>query len=222
MERKAVSVGEGSRCARFEVVRLTPELREQAVGVLAEAFATEEITSYHFDPEDPSMRRRHAAIVERMVETNLRLGMPLFAAVEDGCVAGVAVVKDPRIEVPRRLKISSWLHIAPLLLRHPLRSRRFRVAVKHPKELLEPYLNFQMLAVRPEMQGMGVGGLLMEHVMAFTRADAGISGIYLITGSARKRDTYERRGCRTVAVRELDGLQIYHMFWPNPSFPPQA
>lgn len=216
--------GESRRPRGVEVIGLTPELRKQAVDVLADAFSTEEITSYSFDPDDVSMRRRHAALLDHMVGVGLRVGAPIFAAVEDGRVAGVAVVRDPRIKIPRRLRISSWFslmfRIAPLLLRHPLRSRRFRAAVKHPEELIEPYFNFQMLAVRPELQGMGAGGLLMEHVLSFARADAGISGIYLITGSDRKRDTYARRGCRTITVRELDGLNIYHMFWSNPSFSP--
>lgn len=216
MKEKNSDIGE-----RVEVVGLTPELREQAVGVLVEAFGFEEITAYSFNLEDTSKRRRYTTLIDYMVGMSLRLGAPLFAAVEDGRVAGVAVVRDPRIKIPKRLKISSWLtlmfRLAPLLVRHPVRVRRFRAAVKHPEGLVAPYFTFQMLAVRPELQGMGTGSMLMERVLDFARADPGISGIYLITGSARKRDIYARRGCSTITVRELDGLSIYHMFWPNPS-----
>lgn len=213
------SDGEG---AGMEIVSLAPELVEEAAALLAEAFRTEEITSYHVDMSRTSAMRRMRIMDGILLRLYLEAGRPVVAAVNNGNLVGVGLVRDPRRRVSARravaLALPNLFQLAALFAPRPLRTVRVIKAVKHPKVLSKPFFTFEVLGVHPDHQGMGAGKALMRRVQAMVEEDPEISGIYLNTGSEKNQAFYESLGYDTMRVVDLGQVRIYHMFWHNPAF----
>jgi GNAT superfamily N-acetyltransferase len=208
--------------AGVEVVTITPELKEEATAVLVEAFKTEETTAYHVDMERPSSLRRMAILDGIYLQLYLEAGRPLYAAVRDGRVVGVGVVRDPSLSMPKWRAAALFLPNLPQILllfaRRPLRFLRILAAAKHPKGLTKPYFTFEALGVHPDHQGEGAGSALMRKAQALGKENPALSGIYLNTGSEKNRGFYESLGYDTLRIEDLGAVKVYHMFWQNPAF----
>lgn len=208
--------------AEIEVVRLTPELRNQATDVLVEAFKTEETTNYHVDMKRPSAPRRMRIVDDIFMRLYLEADRPIFVAVRDGRVTGVGMVLDPRKPIDKRRAAALVLPNLPQILalfgRRPVRSLRVLNAAKHPKGLTKPFFTFEALGVHPDYQGQGVGGALMREAQALLHGEKAISGIYLNTGSEKNRGFYESLGYDTLRIDDLGAVKVYHMFWQSPAF----
>ena len=208
--------------AGVDVVRLVPELEEQAVEVLVQAFKTEETTAYHLDTTRPSTVRRMAVLDGIFLQLYLEAGRTVLGAMRDGRVVGVALVRDPRINLSKMRAAALFLsrshQLVLLYARRPLRFLRVMWGAKSPKGLTKPYFTFEVLGIHPDHQGMGAGKALMREVQAMVEEDPSISGIYLNTGSERNQAFYESLDYATLRIVDLKAVKIYHMFWRNPAF----
>ncbi|RJP30784.1 MAG: GNAT family N-acetyltransferase [Actinobacteria bacterium] len=206
----------------IEIVRLTGELTGQATQVLVEAFKTEETTAYHLDTGRPATQRRMAILDGIFLRMYLEADRPILAAVKEGRVVGVGMVRDPRMPVSGKRAVVLFVPHLPQLLalfaRHPIRLLRVVKAARCPKGLAEPFFTFEALGVHPGHQGEGAGKALMRAVQAVVEEDPGISGIYLNTGSAKNQAFYESLGYGTLRIADLGAVKVYHMFWRNPAF----
>lgn len=206
----------------MEVVAVTPGMVEEVTGVLVEAFKGEETTNYHLDMKNPSTPRRMAVVDGIYVRLYLEAGRPVLAAVNNGRVTGVGMVRDPRIHISRRRAVSfiarNLHHILALYGRRPIHGLRILRAVRQPRGLTKPYFTFEALGVHPDHQGKGAGRALMRAVQASLEGEQRISGIYLSTGSEKNRAFYERLGYDTLRVDDLGEVKVYHLFWQNPTF----
>lgn len=216
-------MGEGNdnAAAGIEITSITPELKKEVTDVLVEAFKTEETTVYHLDVERPSTLRRMAILDGIFVQLYQEAGRPGLAALKDGRVAGVGLIRDPRIPISKRraaaLVIPGLYQILALFAHRPVRSLRILAAAKHPKGLTKPYFTFEALGVHPHHQGQGVGKALMRKVQAAVSEDPELSGMYLNTGSEKNRAFYESLGYDTLRIDDLGAVKVYHMFWQNPA-----
>jgi len=208
--------------AALEIVEITPELKERAVTVLLEAFKAEEITSYQIDMGRPSSLRRAGILDGIFLQLYLESGRPLLAALDNGQLAGVGVIRDPRIPISKRRATSLFIpnlpQIAALYAPRLVRSLRLLAATRPPKGLIKPYFTFEALGVHPDHQGKGVGMALMRKAQARVNENPEISGIYLITGSEKNQGFYESLGYDTLRINELGPVKAYHMFWQSPAF----
>jgi ribosomal protein S18 acetylase RimI-like enzyme len=78
----------------------------------------------------------------------------------------------------------------------------------------EPHLHLQLLAVRPERQGRGIGSALMAPVLE--RADRDGVPAYLEATSERNRALYERYGFAFRGPVPLPGGPALHAMWRDP------
>ena len=168
-----------------------PEDREAAIGVLAASFVgfgpADQVVGV--DDKAPDRRRR-------MFEMALKKGarQNVIVAERDGRIDGVLTYADRPDCIPSARDSLAAVRIAgPRLL--PL-IRDFREFDKaHPRT---PHRHLPVLGVRPEAQGLGIGGLLMSEY-ARRCDEAGLEG-YLETtrwadASRRARERlYERHG----------------------------
>lgn len=145
-----------SRELPTEVREFRPEDREAAIEVLAASFQG-------FGPADqvagvgdkaPDRRRR-------MFEMTIKKGAKhnVIVAERDGRIEGVLTYADRPDCIPSARDSLAAVRIAgPRLL---ALIRNFRVVDKaHPKT---PHRHLPVLGVRPEAQGLGIGGLLMSE-----------------------------------------------------------
>ncbi len=220
-ERKNMSEKNRSAPAH-EIVAVSPELAQQAVKVLVEAFKDEEVTSFEIDTSRPSALRRLGVLDGIFIKSYMDAGRPVMAAVRDGSVVGVGVLRDPRLPVSKRRATALVLrNLAPLIALfapRPLRALRVEFAAKAPKSLAKPYFTFEALGVHPDHHGRGIGSALMREAQGMVAAVPALSGIYLNTGSERNQGFYHSLGYDTLRVDDLGPVKVYHMFWQNPAF----
>jgi len=76
----------------------------------------------------------------------------------------------------------------------------------HRQVMASPHWYLMALGVAPDHRGAGIGGTLIEPVLA--RADAAGVPCYLETQTERNVSFYERRGFRTVHEGEAPGLGV--------------
>ncbi len=215
--------GENARAsAGIEVRAITPELADRAVEVFVEAFKTEETTVYHLDMERPATPRRMAALDGIFLRLYMEAGRPVLAAVKNGEVIGIGIVRDPRLPVSKRraaaLVIPKMHQMLALFAPRPLRTMRIFLTARPPRGLTKPHFTFEALGVHPDFQGLGAGRMLMREVQSLAEENPAISGIYLNTGSERNRAFYESLGYDTLRIDDLGAVRVYHMFWRNPAF----
>ncbi len=217
-----MNAGKSSLTGDVRVAELSVGLKDQAVEVLVEAFKTEETTAYYLDTDRPSTIRRMAMLDDFFVQLYLEAGRPVIAAMKDGRVVGVGLVRDPRKPISKRRAGALFLPAFPQLLllfaRRPLRSLRVMKAARHPRGLSRPFFTFEALGIHPDHQGKGAGRALMQEAQAMVGDDHAVSGIYLNTGSEKNRAFYESLGYVTLRIDDLGPVGIYHMFWHNPAF----
>ena len=220
----AIDLETSASTSPVTIVPLEEENLLEAARVLAEAFATEAFTDATFDVRDDRVEDALERVVEIRLRAHLEASQPVFVAMTDGAVVGVAVVDRPGFTTSR-------LRILQLLAPHPLTVvrllRRIDWAGSYhvgrtvtPPDVLPPaHYTLEAIGVDPVAQGAGVGRSLLEAVHNLVECDIGASGSYLVTADEPNRCLYERFGYETVATKRANDLTAYHMFRPNGTDP---
>jgi len=187
--------------------------------VMVDAFAAEGINAYAFDfARGGTLRaRRRAARVELL--SFLQTGALILVARRGGRIVGGAIVdKNTRKSWGSRLRHTPRWFLAALPLLPAVRWDRL-LEVRRATSLTQPivgaYYTLAAVAVHPDVQGRGIGRMLLQTVHAFCEQDPVALGVYLYTGDWKNRMMYEREGYETLEVRKTGTLTVYHMFRTN-------
>ncbi|WP_198042774.1 MULTISPECIES: GNAT family N-acetyltransferase [Actinoalloteichus] len=180
---------------------------DQAVGILTEAFMTEETTRWLF-PVDADRRECQAHYYLPLAHQAAAEG-GLFTA-EDTAAALWLPVAEDGVSAPD----FGADELPPPLAAHGERLITLLgvLAERHPRGLRHLHLSF--MGVLPAAQGRGLGSALLRRGLA--EADAAGLGVYLETASAGARALYERHGFQATgeAMRLPDGPEITGMWRP--------
>jgi GNAT superfamily N-acetyltransferase len=161
---------------------------------------------------DPAARRRDSPRYFHIFVDHAVHAGEVYATAEGdtGRLTGVALwfpftaALPPPVDYERRLK-----EIAGDAFDRACRLDAAREA-EHP---LEPHHHLAFLAVRPGLQGRGVGSALLDRHHA--RLDAAGLPAYLEANDPRNRDLYLRHGYQVRSVLELpDGPPLWTMWRP--------
>ncbi len=196
------------------VCRLAPQQQQRAAVVLTRAFHDDPIEKYVFP--DPVVRDRAYRL--------------MFAAVVHDCLAHGAVFTDSRVAgvacwlAPGKthltlgaMLLQARLGVALPLLRFKGQDRtRFQAVYQHIAEVHErvmPRSHWYLLAlgVDPAYQGQGVGGRLVQPILA--QADATGLPCYLEPVEERNVSFYQRRGFGIIAHEpvSMHGGPVWYM-----------
>ena len=139
-----------------------------------------------------SMLRRHAGLGAELMTDFIGPSPNIWVAELDGTVAGVAWVQDRLLPAPEE---QTW----KILRRHlPLdAAARAWVCSKmlHGVSVADDRLYLDSLAVDPDVEGRGVGGALLHHVIhEAERRHKAVVCLYVLDRDQRPRDMYRRRG----------------------------
>ncbi len=192
---------------------------DEAIEVFLDSFRTEAFTRSWLDLGRPGTRRSYGTLVHILAHLSLEAAYPLYAAVHEGSLAGLALVETPgRNLSPWKVLKRAVGHLPTLLplVGHLLRASHLPRLLRPPKSLPEHHFTLQIIAVHPEHQGKGVGRALMNQIDSLLQEDDRASGIYLVTGDTRNREIYEKAGYRTLETRSARDLTAHHMFRDRP------
>jgi GNAT superfamily N-acetyltransferase len=202
------------RRPEFEVRELLPEQERDAAVVLTDAF----IDDPGWRSVGPDNRRLRRAVERRYHRAALRIarrwGGPVFCALHDGQVVGVAVTFAPgRYPPPGR---SFAYEVPPFLLAGPAPSvRGLRVQSLMEREHLRgPHSYLWQLAAAPPWQRQGVGRRLIGRVAEGAERD-GVP-VFLETATPENVPYYASNGFEVVSEHPLPrGARMWFMVRPG-------
>ena len=141
---------------------------------------------------------------------------PLLGVMAQDRLAGVAMLNVPgaKFAEPARRGWAQKVRrsVGDTILSRLLRNAR-EVARHRPEE---PHLYLGTLAVRPDLQGSGIGRLLLESVSERSDRDPAARGVFLETENPKNVPLYEHFGYRIVGRYHYDQIKGTAMFHPCP------
>ena len=190
----------------YEPVRLDPSQRVQAAKVLARAFHDDPLYRLVL-PEEEQRARLASWLFERVVRYALLYGQVYTTPALEG-VACWLPPGQTRITIGRA--VHSGLYATPLKMGLAA-YRRFDAYSTYADRLHEHYAPeshwyLWVVGVDPPSQGQGIGGRLIQPVLA--RAGADGMACYLETGTQENVRFYEKYGFRVVAAGTVPGLEL--------------
>lgn len=179
--------------ARASILRLRSEDVGSVGNVLADSHANYPSFSYLFP--DQAKRRKILHSLFTGVARDAQPFGEVWAAVEDGRMLGAAVWLPPgAFPWSARRKLRGSVFFLPVLMYAPRSLNDFMHLGERAEEVFpkEPHWYLEVLGVRPEVQGMGLGTRLLEPVLA--RADEDGLPCYLETAREENLRFYRRLG----------------------------
>jgi GNAT superfamily N-acetyltransferase len=162
-----------------------------------------------------SYREALPTLVYMFVMARVLRGEPIVGVGERGALAGAALVSRPDGAAPptefETLREAVWGELGAAA-----RARYEAFGAAKPVTVSVPHLHLNVLGVRRDAQGGGVGRRLLEHVQSLSRDDATSQGVTLTTEDPVNVALYEHCGFEVVGhARVAPELETWGMFRKN-------
>jgi GNAT superfamily N-acetyltransferase len=196
--------------ANVEVAPLSAQSIRATARMLAHAF-WDYPESVHLAKSEFRRRRVLPAYLADECRTAVACDTGLRASIGTDIKGALLYMKPESYPVPLRQEVAQAIHLAPMLpwaatsLPEILRNRAAQRA-GHPKE---PHFYIKVLGTDPELQGAGIGSLLLSGVVA--RADSAELGCYLTTAKEENVSWYARFGF--VVTEEFNPTPTWPRVW---------
>jgi len=195
---------------------IPPDKIEEAIDVMLTAFKDESLTSSWLDLSDPKLKIAYAAALKIIYIIHLDSGDPIYTALENDRIVGVAALSTPTAKKNKFKSAILIIKNLPRLVRLvPAAIKAARplfAATKPPDSLPKNHCTLEVLAVDPGYQCKGIGRHLLDHVHHHHFDKNNISGIFLVTGDEKNVNIYKRFGYEVVEKRQINSTIAYHMF----------
>lgn len=186
---------------------------DQAAGVIAKSFQTEEFAKNTFDFSDPETERLFAELLKIELKVFKKHNEKVSVALYDGNVAGVFSVKvtDDRHGFSMfKQVLKSVRKVVPVAKRVKYKNLfRLYSAMQKPKSIPKEAILLEMLAVSPDYQGKGIGRAMMNALDEYSETVG--RPIYLYTANEENVDYYEKLGYKTLVTIKKKDFTAFHM-----------
>lgn len=194
------------------IIKLGREHANEAVNVMAKAFAS--YLPMHFVLGDSAVGLEEGvAHIQRFyLDIFLEHDWPALGCVVDERVVGVALISPPERDEDETI-------MKPLIAR--LQSRIGEEALQRlahyegESESIEPlgrYHYLGILAVDPDAQRIGIGTMILRHLMTLVETDERSSGLCLSTEMPENVGYYLGHGFEVVATKEIADFTSWCMY----------
>lgn len=203
------------------IVKMTRDRRDEAVAVLAWAFADYPLMHYFFAEQRPD-QATYAAVLRAMFtvacERRLVNGWPLAGYAVAGELVGVAALNDPALPAPPDdppTLQAAWARL------HELAGPRAMERIEHFGQITraaypeQPHLYLGAIGVVPAARGQGYARLLLDEVHRRAARHPTATGVALDTETAPNVRLYEHMGYRQTRHAQLGPVDIWVLFRPN-------
>lgn len=192
-------------------VRLAPVQRERAVETLVQAFRPDPMYAY-ICPDETERVRSTRALWDALIRVTLVYG-EVWTTAEVSGVACWLLPGNTEINFLRMLRTGFALARAMMRFGGPARRRAMGVISYtdelHRRAMPGPHWYLWALGVAPVSQGQGIGGSLLQPVLA--RADAAGQPCYLETETERNVTFYRKHGFDVLTAEAAPGHGL--MLW---------
>ena len=190
-----------------------PDLPE-VVDVLMDAFGAYPVLRFVLGPR-AGERAALGRLVTYFATARVLRREPMLGVREGGRLLGVALLSSPASATPpelEALRSRLWAELGP-----PAEARYERYGRAASTFTPEgPHVHLNMLGVRTEAQGTGLGRALLEAVHARAAADTDVGGVSLATEVRGNVSLYRHFGYEVLGrVDVAPGLTTWSMFRPK-------
>ena len=188
-----------------------------AIEVLMDGFRDDPDMRWCFIADQPGYPARLRGYLETGHAWHTGLGFPVFAAYADGALVAVSYEMRPDAELPSDPVGSLFAR-----MREPCgeeavdRFARYNAEVDAVTPDTAAHM-VALLAVRSAFRGTGIGGRLLQRVIAEATEDPGSEGVLLGTGNPRNLPFYARHGFSPVGRATLGDIEEHMLFRACPS-----
>ena len=195
---------------RPEVIRVDDP--DEVVDVLCDAFRDYPVMRFVLGSSRSAYDTDLRTLVGLFVMSRALRGEHLFGVMGDSRLEAAAIVSRPGAPMPpalAALREDVWAKLGA-----DARSRyEAFVAACAPFEPSKPHMHLNMIGVRKSVRRTGRARLLLDHVHAFSRADAASEGVSLTTEHPDNVLLYEHVGYvvvgHSVVSNELETWSLY-------------
>jgi ribosomal protein S18 acetylase RimI-like enzyme len=197
----------------FTPIRLSPERKDPAAEILAQAFRDDPLYSHVFPNADQRLRSTRS-LWRAVLTVTLRYGEVYTTSDLHGAACWMRPGR-PELSLWQSLRTGFALQRAVARFPTDARSRFLDVIGyvdnMHEQVMPQPHWYLWVLGVAPEHQGRGVGGKLLQPVLA--EADRNRLPCYLETESERNVAFYRKHGFEVISADPPppQGVQLWLM-----------
>jgi GNAT superfamily N-acetyltransferase len=187
--------------------------KDAALDVLCAAFYDYPVPRYVIGEAASDYDSKLRELINFFVEGRLTRGVPLIGLYDASDLLGVAVVSPPQeIPPPPELEVCQVQAERRLGREAMARFEHYEKACKatDPGHVAH-YLG--MIAVRPDVQGRGLGGQVIEAVKGRARSDPISTGVTLNTELESNLPFYEKMGFIIGSETDLGPLHTWSFYW---------
>lgn len=198
----------------MKVQRLTREKRSEIISVLSASFHDYPVMRFVLRTSGEEYERQLEALIGFFCDIRFVRDWPVLAVLESDGFAAVALINDPVAE-PAPLPREQLRQV-----RAKIGEDAFRRLVAYEKkssesEPTDPHYFLGMIGVRPDHQGKGYAGVLLNSVREMSEAHPRSGGICLSTETPANVPLYERFGYRVISETDIEELHSWCMFLPT-------
>ena len=195
------------------VDRLDKNHESAVTSALCEAFSEYPVMSFVLDQDDPP---RLQALVHMFVMARVLRDEPILGAFVGPELAAVAIASypggDPAPEEFQGPRADVWRQLGTQAEgryeAYGEATRAFKVDV--------PHVHLNMVGVRPEFRGLGLGRRLIDEVQRISRTRPGSQGVALVTENPANVPLYRHLGFESLGhVRVSPRLETWGFFRSN-------
>ena len=197
-----------------EVFRIPAYRIQEAGEAMAEAFMDDPFCRFVM-PDDVTRQELAREMFTLTCRSRIEREEILLGMEDEGRIAGVICASGPAVtQMPDRLR-AAWEEFDKRL--GSLGAERFDryVELERERRSPEPQIHVNGLAVRPALQGKGLGRALLESVIAISESTPESAGVGLDTATIENVRFYERRGFRVLSEGDIGGCRMWFMFRAN-------
>jgi GNAT superfamily N-acetyltransferase len=201
--------------APCQIVDIGRDRREEAVRLLARAFADDPLMRYLFADAGGAYRACLQDVFGYQCELHWQMGWPLLGVVPRSRLAGLIGIVTPDDQAqPDSLDALGGELAARIGREASARLERYGARTEGCLPA-EPLCYIRMIGVRPESQGLGYARALLEVAQRISERHPASTGVALDTENPTNVAIYERLGYRVVGRSKLADITIFCMFRPD-------
>lgn len=198
---------------KIECTSIHEEELVKAMELLMHSFKEEAITSRAYDFTKKNTEKILVKLSVLKARAYLQNGSPILAAKVNGDLAGIAIVKEKSSLTKRQMLNIIWpagIQALPIVTKIKWRkAAKLSQAIREAKNIPEPFITLEAIALHPDYRGLGVGKALMEKIQDIAAEEN--KTIYLYTGDKKNEEIYRHLGYVTLEQHAVENIIVYHM-----------
>ncbi len=200
---------------KYQVIQLPEKDIEQVVDVFCDAFSEYPVMKYVLgDTTDYDSKYRkliHFFVLNRVLKKEF-----MFGIIDEDHLKAVATVSIPfkPVQAPELESVRQqiWQELGN---KARVRYEQFGTVCSQ-FDIDEPHIHLNMLGVKKEAQGLGLGRILLEYVHDFSKKVNESQGVTLSTEMAKNVPFYEYFGYKLLGKAPVDSVfTTWNFYRPN-------